>query len=242
MRLSGASTPSADMKVACSIPSIPAATASAIDRALCACAVTGRPRRCASATMARRTSTPNWGRYGSEPGVMFPPLAITLITSTPRSLRSRTAVLAAAAPSTSPPRKWQWPPGLVIGGPEARIVGIGSGPAAWSRRSSAADRVVAGVEAQVQVRVDQARHERSARQVDYLDPVCLAGGAQAPGGDRDDPAALDRHDRVGNQRGTDPVKQGAGPQDHLLAGRCPDATRHAPHSAHPPLGSHRGKP
>jgi len=49
----GASTPLAVMNVACSIPSTPAATASATDRALCACAVTGSPWRWASSTMAR---------------------------------------------------------------------------------------------------------------------------------------------------------------------------------------------
>jgi DNA-binding CsgD family transcriptional regulator len=62
--------------------------ASAIDSRLCAWATTGRPRRWASSTTARSSSSENCGLEGSEPSVVWPPDAITLITSTPCSAQT----------------------------------------------------------------------------------------------------------------------------------------------------------
>ncbi len=47
----------------------------------------------------------------SVPGVIAPPLAISLTTAAPRSARSRTAARSASAPRASPPIDQQWPPG-----------------------------------------------------------------------------------------------------------------------------------
>jgi hypothetical protein len=69
------------------------------------------------------SSMENWGTNTSVPPVIMPPLAITFTTSTCRSARSRTAATISFPPFTSPPRKPQWPPGVVIGGPEATIQG-----------------------------------------------------------------------------------------------------------------------
>jgi len=86
IRWPGASTPSSVQNVTCSSPSTPAATASAIALTAWACAVSSSPSRCASSTAARSTSDGNWARSWREPGVRFPPLAMILMTSTPRML------------------------------------------------------------------------------------------------------------------------------------------------------------
>src|SRR6185437_14375306 len=69
-------------------------------------------------------------------GVKFPPLAMILMTSTPCSACSRTAARMPSTPSAGPPRKWQCPPGVVIGGPAATIVGNVRSFAAASRSPS----------------------------------------------------------------------------------------------------------
>ena len=120
-RSSGAATRSPSTNVQCSRPSTPAATPSTIASSAWACAVTGKPCRCASSTSAASSSGVNCGAPRSEPAVSAPPEAITLITSTPRSACSRTASRT-PRPAT-PPRKWQCPPDDVIGGPAATIVG-----------------------------------------------------------------------------------------------------------------------
>ena len=91
------------------------------------------PPRRATASSAR----PNWDSWGPTVGVMLPPLAITLMTSTPRATRSRTAWRTPSGPSTSPPRNQQCPLVVVIGGPEATMRGPTSLPARnQSRRVS----------------------------------------------------------------------------------------------------------
>ena len=101
----GASTPSSVQNETCSIPSAPAATALAIAATACACAVTLSPCRWASSTAALSTSGVNWARYWCVPGVRVPPLAMILMTSTPRSACSRTAARTpAAVGSAAPPR------------------------------------------------------------------------------------------------------------------------------------------
>ena len=73
------------------------------------------------------------------PGVDPPPLVITLITSTRRATRSTTAARTDWSSDTTPPMKWQWPPGVVIGGPAATTVGSSRLPICWrSRRFTAA--------------------------------------------------------------------------------------------------------
>src|SRR5215207_7170565 len=69
----------------------------------------------------------------SVSGVLIPPLAITLTTSTRRSTRCRTAACSSSAPAASPPRYQQCPRGVVIGGPEATIHG---NPSSWARCAS----------------------------------------------------------------------------------------------------------
>ena len=54
---------------------------------------------------------------------MTPPLAITLTRSAPRSTRSRTAARSCSGPVASPPMFAQCPSRLVMGGPDATIVG-----------------------------------------------------------------------------------------------------------------------
>ena len=75
---------------------------------------------------------------GRASGVMPPPVAITLITSTPRSARSTTAARNSAGSSASPPRNQQWPPVRVTGGPEANISGAVAPVAAYSSRTASA--------------------------------------------------------------------------------------------------------
>ena len=86
----------------------------------CAWATTGRPARCAVSTIVASSGTLNWAPSWSVPGVANPPEAMTLTTSTPRPARSATAARTSV---TSPPRKWQWPPGVVIGGPDGTTRG-----------------------------------------------------------------------------------------------------------------------
>jgi imidazolonepropionase-like amidohydrolase len=75
-------------------------------------------------TAAASTCGGNCASCCGDPGVRVPPLAMILMTSTPRSACSWTAArTSAAVGSTAPPRTWQCPPGMVIGGPAARIVG-----------------------------------------------------------------------------------------------------------------------
>jgi hypothetical protein len=223
IRASGASTPPAVMNVACSIPSTPAATASAMDLALWACAVTGSPWRWASSTMTRSAPAQSCGSCASEPGVMLPPLAITFVTSTPRSARSRTAARRPAFPLTAPPRKWQCPPGVVVAGacshdrrqrPElaraalaAQVQGQVGAVVQIAHRGhpgaqrppgraghllaqrlviglrEVADRVASGVEAQAQVRVNQARHQRQPGQVHDVRARGQRPGRARHGGD-----------------------------------------------------------
>jgi hypothetical protein len=88
------------------MPSTPASRAARIAPVPWACAVTGRPRRCASSTITVSCSGVNWATSWWVPGVMVPPLAITLMTSTPRSARSRAAARSASGVgSAAPPRK-----------------------------------------------------------------------------------------------------------------------------------------
>ena len=77
----------------------------------------------------------NCGLWMIVPAVIIPPLAMTLITSQPRWARSLTAERTPSIPVAVPPRKWQCPPGDVIGGPAATIAG--SGPRCDSRSASA---------------------------------------------------------------------------------------------------------
>ena len=129
------STPSSVMNVMCSKPSTPAATASTMDCVPCACAVIGSPCRCASSTATRSSAGPNWLRSGRLPAVRLPPLAMILMTSTPRSTCSRIAARTPEIPTAGAPRKWQCPPGVVIGGPAATIVGSEASVRAASRRA-----------------------------------------------------------------------------------------------------------
>ena len=177
------------------MPSTPAATASAMAWVPWACAVTGSPCRCASSTAARSTPASNWARSCRVPGVIVPPLAMILMTSTPRSTCSRTAARTPnSVGSATPSKKWQCPPGLVIGGPAATTVGWSSRPRRLQRQVAAvaqvahrrhpgpqrrpaslghrrhgravvtasqiADRVQAGVERQVDMRVHQPWQQR----------------------------------------------------------------------------------
>ena len=64
------------------------------------------------------------------PAVMAPPLAMILMMSAPRSARSRTAARSSPGRPASPPMYQQWPPGVVIGGPDATIAGLGK--PAWA--------------------------------------------------------------------------------------------------------------
>jgi hypothetical protein len=105
------------------MPSAPAARACSIADSPWAWAVTGSPAACASSTSTRSSSRENWQLSTSVPGVVLPPLAITLTTSARRSARSRTAARIWVVPATSPPMCQQCPPTLVIGGPDATIVG-----------------------------------------------------------------------------------------------------------------------
>ena len=83
--------------------------------------MSGSPARCAASTSAVSSPTVNWAPSWSVSGVANPREAITLTTSTPRSACSVTA--ARGSSCTSPPRKWQWPPGVVSGGPDATTRG-----------------------------------------------------------------------------------------------------------------------
>ena len=104
-RASSRRAPSAVMNVQCSTPSAPAARASRIASTAWACAVTGRPRAWASSTNARNTSGGNCVASQLVPGVICPPDAITLTTSTSRSACSRTALRTPSTPLVAAPRK-----------------------------------------------------------------------------------------------------------------------------------------
>lgn len=88
----------------CSMPSTPAAIACSTAGVPCAWAVTARPAACAWSTMSCRSAVLNWVRITSEPGVLTPPEAITLMMSAPRSARSATAATISVVPDTAPPR------------------------------------------------------------------------------------------------------------------------------------------
>ena len=61
---------------------------------------------------------------------MTPPLAITLTRLAPRLTRLRTAARSCSGPAASPPMFAQCPSRLVMGGPDATIVGAAErGPA-----------------------------------------------------------------------------------------------------------------
>ena len=111
--------PPSAMPLKCSIPSTPPARAASIPATEWACARTRRPTSCAASTITRRSSAAYWAPNMSVPAVRKPPLAITLITSTPRSWWSATAARSSSWVAAVQPRKWQCPPGVVIGGPAA---------------------------------------------------------------------------------------------------------------------------
>ncbi len=98
-------------------------------------AVTSNPAPCAASTTARSSSMVNWGTNASVPDVLTPPLAMIFTMSTPRSARCCTARHNSSTPRAWPPMFQQWPPGLVIGGPEASTVGIPVSPRLRSRQS-----------------------------------------------------------------------------------------------------------
>lgn len=84
----GVSKPFPVMHEQCSMPSTPAVIDWRTAGTPCACAVTGRPSRCASSTTTRSSVWVNWHASTSVPGVITPPLVMIFTTSTPRSARS----------------------------------------------------------------------------------------------------------------------------------------------------------
>ena len=62
-------------------------------------------RRCASLTRVIISCWENCSRRGFVPGVMPPPVAITLMKSAPAFTCARTARLISVSPSTSTPKK-----------------------------------------------------------------------------------------------------------------------------------------
>jgi hypothetical protein len=154
---------------------------------------------------------------------MPPPVAITLMTSAPCSMLRRTTSRIASAPSASPPRNQQCPPGAVTGVPAARMQGPGSRPPAMSSRRrtaspsrsprsrtvatpepssrrarSALPRLSSGVEHEVYVGVDQSRQERAAGIVEPTRPAWCAGLHVHSGADVGDDAASDQDGCVGD--------------------------------------------
>lgn len=112
----------------CSIASTSAATHCSTAGRAWAWAVIARPSRCASSTAAHSSGSENWHANTSVPGVITPPLVMTLTMSAPRSARSATARRSSAGPDTTPPIAAQWPPAMVSGGPDATTVGPSASP------------------------------------------------------------------------------------------------------------------
>ena len=112
---------------------IPASTALEIPRwrgsGRATCRPPSRPRL---SDYGGKLSTVYCGARGLVPGVIPPPVAITLMKSTPALQRRRVALVTSWTPSASRPQKFRWPPVVVIGMAEARSAG---------RRSRRADRV-----------------------------------------------------------------------------------------------------
>ncbi len=133
---SSLATPSAVMNEQCSMLSTPAAAASVMPCGPWACAATGSPRRCASVTTVLSSVRVYCDSCGCDPGVSWPPVAMILTTSVPRSARSATAERSASMPGASPPRNQQWPCTVVIGGPATRTCGPAAGWAASSARKA----------------------------------------------------------------------------------------------------------
>jgi len=118
--------------------SIPVATQSGIAAVPCTCAATFRPRRWARSTSASRSSRGNWQRSGSVPGVMPPPVAITLTKSMPRVDLCFQEVEHGGTSAASPFMYQQCPRTDVTGRPLATMLGPGVAPEAISSRSRCA--------------------------------------------------------------------------------------------------------
>jgi hypothetical protein len=80
----------------------------------------------------------DWGTSGLVVGVSAPPVAMIMMRSTPPATDARTARRIPSSPVTSPPMKWQCPPGEVNGGPAATISGPLPGSAANDSRNATA--------------------------------------------------------------------------------------------------------
>ena len=106
-------------KMPCSMVVMPASIASAMPVEPCACAAVRRPAFVASSTAARISSSVSCGEPGSTPGVITPPVAMSLMTSTPALSCSRTALRTSSGPSASRPTKLPWPPVMHTGAPRA---------------------------------------------------------------------------------------------------------------------------
>ncbi len=134
-RSSRTSKPERPIHVQCSMVSTPAATAAAMPSVPWACAATGNPELRASATIRLSSSGVNCAcQLAGPPLVMPPPVAMTLMRSTPAAALRRTAVRIASLPWTSPPMNQQCPPGTVSGVPADSSRGPGTRPAAISSR------------------------------------------------------------------------------------------------------------
>src|SRR5882724_4071439 len=88
-------------KIPCSMVVMPASIASAIPVEPWAWAAVRRPAFLASSMAARISSSVSWGDPGSTPGVITPPVAMSLITSAPALSCSRTALRTSSGPSAS---------------------------------------------------------------------------------------------------------------------------------------------
>ncbi len=122
-------------KMPCSMVVMPASTASAMPAEPCACAAVSRPDFLASSTPARISSSVSCGEPGSTPGVITPPVAMSLMTSAPALSCSRTALRTSSGPSASRPMKLPWPPVMHTARPAATIRGPEKSPSEMARRT-----------------------------------------------------------------------------------------------------------
>ena len=99
------------------------------------------------------------------------------------------------------------------------------------------DRVVAGVETQVEMGVDQSRHQRCAGQVD---DVCAVRDSLDLGPDSDDTAFVDDHDGIGGQPGGGAVEEGRGTENREPASPGTGLDCHTSYCAPWPPRRHRG--
>ena len=133
---STAPMPSGVWNEQCSRVSTPASSARRMPSVPCAWAATNLFSRCASSTATRSSSVVNWACQGAEPGVMFPPVDISLMTSTPALWWRRTIWRISATLSTSAPMNQQCPPVTVMAGPAVSIRGPRVVPSAMASRTA----------------------------------------------------------------------------------------------------------